>query len=256
MSIPRALRSFTALLGFLSFFPVGRTIFLEDDDFGRLPAFFPAVGLVFGICLFILWHLLVLFLPPQPAATLVVTLLVVINRGFHLDGLADTADALLSHRPRERKLEILKDSRQGTFGVLSIVLCILLKVQLVAIVAPVASWCLILWPIWGRAASAIVAVCSEYVGKSAGFVNLMVEKSSFRELFFAASFTLLLSCFGGGAAIITAAVVIAWSFFLNWLWQESLGGITGDLLGASIELTEIMSLFVFYLAFKALSIYT
>ena len=241
------LKTFWAALGFLSLVPTGRTTLLTPEEFGRFPAFYPPVGFLFGIDLLILWYLGTLVLPPMATAILVVTLLVILNRGFHLDGLADAADALFSHKPTEVKLAIMKDSRQGTFGVLAIVLDIMIKVQFVALAAPLAPWMLLMWPVWGRVAASVVAVRSVYVGDDNGLGRWMVEKSTSKELFYAALFTLVVSLFGGGAAVLTGACAIFFGFFLTWVWRKTLGGVTGDLLGATIELTEIFSLIIFYI---------
>jgi len=247
MNFRECLKTFWACLGFLSIVPTGRSTLLTPEEFGKFPAYYPAVGLLFGLDLFILWHLGSLAFPPQAVAIMVVALLIINNRGFHVDGLADAADALLSHKSREQKLLIMKDSRQGTFGVLAIVLDVLFKVQFVALVAPLASWALILWPVWGRLAASVIAVKGDYVGSETGLGRWMVENSTNKELFWAALFTLAISLFGGGAAVLTALSAIFLGFCLNWVWQKTLGGLTGDLLGATIELTEIFTLGFFYI---------
>ena len=245
--------SFVDALGFLSIVPMVRQTPLEPEEFGRFPAWYPVVGFVFGLDLFITWWLASLMLPPTLSAVLVVTLLVVLNRGFHIDGLADMADGLLSHKSHEQKLLIMKDSRQGTFGVLAIVLDILIKVQFVAVAAPVAPWVLLLWPMWGRVAASVVAVNSQYVGSEGGLGRYMVEYSSCRELFFAALFSLLVSLVFGGAAILTCLAAIFGGFILVKVWQRALGGITGDLLGATIELTEMFILLIFIILYQGVS---
>ena len=241
------IRHFLAAVGFLSIIPTGRTTILTPEELGHFPAFYPAVGLLFGLDMFILWHLCSLVLPPAPTAVLVVVFLVVVNRGFHLDGLADAADALFCHKSRDQKLLIMKDSRQGTFGVLAIVLNILLKVQFVALVAPLAPWVLILWPVWGRLAASVVAVRSLYVGDPSGLGKWMVDNSTNRELLWALGFTILLSAFGGVAAVLVALLAGGLGLVFTWIWEKALGGITGDLLGATIELTEIITIILFFI---------
>jgi adenosylcobinamide-GDP ribazoletransferase len=238
---------FKAALGFLSIIPSGRQKSLEPEEFGRFPAFYPAVGLVFGLLLYLVHFLLSPFLPAGALAVILCAFLIILNRGFHVDGLADAADALFSHKSLEQKLIILKDSRQGTFGVLAIVLDVLLKVQLLESALPLAPWILILWPVWGRAAASVVAVRSDYVRSEGGLGRWMVENSGHKELLLAALFSILLSVFGGWAAIASAHLALFFGFFLTWVWKKSLGGVTGDLLGASIELCEILTIVVFYM---------
>ena len=231
-------------LGFFSLLPVGRGESLTPEQFGRLPAFYPLVGLVFGLGLGLLG--LLLALPPDLTALILVLFLVVMGRGFHLDGLADTADALLSHRSRADKLAILKDSRQGTFGVLAIVLSIVIKIQLLTHLVPASPWILLLWPAWGRLGASAVAVLSRYAGGETGQGRFMVENSGPRELGLAALFTFGPSLVFGPPALLSAAAALLFGLALVPVWHRALGGVTGDLLGASVELTEIFSLFFFY----------
>lgn len=247
MKINNLLRTFCSCLGFLSIIPAGREESLTPEEFGRFPALYPMVGLIFGLGLFILWLLAAPIVPSRAAALAVVAFLVIVNRGFHIDGLADAADALLSHKSREDKLRILKDSRQGTFGVLAIVFDILIKVEFVALVAPQAPWALIMWPVWGRLAASINAVRGDYAGQDNGLGRWMVEKSTPRELFWAALFTLAVSALGGWAGLFAALGALFTGFILIKIWKSALGGVTGDLLGASIELSEIVTIIIFYI---------
>lgn len=244
------LELFKAALGFLSIIPSGRQKSLEPEEFGRFPALYPAVGLVFGLLLFAVNYILAPLIPAGALAVLLCACLIVLNRGFHLDGLADAADALFSHKSQEQKLIILKDSRQGTFGVLAIVLDVLLKIQFLAIILPLAPWLLIVWPVWGRLSASVVAVRSEYVRSEGGLGRWMVEKSGPAELLQATLFTLILSILGGWAALFSALFAFVFGFFLTWVWKKALGGVTGDLLGASIELCEILTLPVFYIVYS------
>lgn len=240
-------RTFWACLGFLSIVPAGREEALTPEEFGRFPAFYPMVGLVFGLDMFILWLLAAPIVPPRAAALAVVAFLVIANRGFHIDGLADAADALLSHKSHEDKLRILKDSRQGTFGVLAIVFDIIIKVEFVALVAPQAPWMLIMWPVWGRLAASINAVRGDYAGQDNGLGRWMVEKSTPKELLWATLFTLAVSALGGWTGLFAALCAVFAGFILVKIWKKTLGGVTGDLLGASIELSEIFTIIIFYI---------
>ena len=240
------MKNLIAALGFLTLLPVGRKAALTPEDFGRLPAFYPLVGLVLGAGLGLLGLLAAKILPPDLTALILTAALAAATRGFHLDGLADAADALFSNQPRERKLTIMKDSRQGTFGVLAIVLAIAFKVGFLTHLAPAFPAVLALWPAWGRLGASAVAVLSVYVGEAGGLGRFMVEKSGLRELGLAALFTLGASLCFGLPAFLSAIASLVFGLALVPLWARTLGGVTGDLLGASVELTEIFGLVFFY----------
>jgi adenosylcobinamide-GDP ribazoletransferase len=240
------LRIFINLLAFLTILPLDRDERFQPEDFGRFSALYPAVGLVLGLFLFLVRYALAApGVPDQTAVILTVTVLVIVTRGFHLDGLADTMDALLSHRSREDKLRIMKDPHQGTFGVLAILLDVLLKISLLATLLPTPSiaWALVLFPVWGRYAATVASARCSYARAEGGLGKYMVDGAGFREFFIASVFTAALSAFAGWAFLLTAIFTLVWGLFLSFVWNRTLGGMTGDLLGATVELTEIASLF-------------
>jgi adenosylcobinamide-GDP ribazoletransferase len=216
---------------------------------GKFPACYPMVGLILGFILFILARLLGWAnIPVGTSAILLVMALAVLTRGFHLDGLADTADALLSHRSLERKLEILKDSHLGTFGVLAILADLWLKASLLSALAAnnlFPAHLLVLFPIWGRLTASVVAVTSKPVGTGRGLGYNMVAYSGRQELFLACLYSIALSGVFGLKAFLCALMAILVGYLLAKLWKATLGGVTGDLLGASVELGELASLFLF-----------
>jgi adenosylcobinamide-GDP ribazoletransferase len=236
----------------MTILPFSRERRLTNADFGRMPAWFPLAGLVLGLILF----LVVLFLdflkaPASVTAVITTLVLVIFTRGFHLDGLADSMDALFSHRSREEKLAIMKDPHQGTFGVLAIVLDVLLKSALLQAIIQEPGWQapVILFPVWGRLASTTVCAFSRYARASGGLAYGTVEFSTFREFLTGFGFTLIASLIFGVPAFITALAAFVISILFVWIWEKALSGVTGDLLGASSETTEILCLMVYALAF-------
>ncbi|HEU0004324.1 MAG TPA: adenosylcobinamide-GDP ribazoletransferase, partial [Ktedonobacteraceae bacterium] len=154
-------REFVAALRFLSVLPVpgSALLFDKDETAPRLIIgceYFPVVGLLLAL---LLWLLVLLFsrLIPQIAlAALLLVALAMLTGGLHLDGLMDTCDGLFGGRTRERKLEIMRDSRVGSFGVLGALCVLLLKFALLAsipvpslptallLILPVARWSMVL----------------------------------------------------------------------------------------------------------------
>ena len=118
-------RSFLAAVSLITCVPLGG--FLPSErDLQRCSNWFPVVGLLAGCVLYYpAFYALMWF--GAVGAVLIVAMLEAVSKGFHLDGLADTADAFLSSRSRERKLEIMRDSHIGTMGVAAIVLVLLGK---------------------------------------------------------------------------------------------------------------------------------
>ena len=124
------LRAGLAAFQFLTRLPIPVQIDYTERVFQRSSVFYPLVGFVIGLLLLLAGEGLTQVLPTMPAAVLLLAIWVVLTGGLHLDGLMDTADGILSHRPREQMLEIMKDSRVGAMGVIVCVLHLLLKFSL------------------------------------------------------------------------------------------------------------------------------
>ena len=121
-----------AALQFLTRFPVAIEVPFEKPVLARSVIYFPLAGGLIGLVLWLASELLMWILPPWPAAVLIVAAWVALTGGLHLDGWMDTADGVLSHRSRERMLDIMKDSRVGAMGVIAAVLLLLLKTSVIA----------------------------------------------------------------------------------------------------------------------------
>ena len=133
-------REFVAALRFLSVLPApGSTLLFESDETEPFLVigceYFPLVGLLLAALLWLLVLILTPLVPQLALAALLVVGLVLLTGGLHLDGLMDTCDGLLGGSTRERKLEIMRDSRVGSFGVLGGACILLLKFALLASVS-------------------------------------------------------------------------------------------------------------------------
>src|SRR6266566_3775505 len=150
-----------AAVRFLSVLPMpGRMQPLEKDETAPHlevgSTYFPLVGLLLACLLWVLVLLLTPLVPQLVLAALLVVALVILTGGLHLDGLMDSCDGLFGGRTRERKLEIMRDSRVGSFGVLGGACVLLLKFALFAslerhallvallVVLPSARWAMLL----------------------------------------------------------------------------------------------------------------
>jgi adenosylcobinamide-GDP ribazoletransferase len=228
-----------AAIRFLTILPVpGRWGTGTDDLAGSVPCF-PLVGLLLGgMAGAVAWGL-PLVAPPPVAALLVVLALAVFSGCLHLDGLSDTADGLLSSRPRDEMLEIMKDSHVGVMGVIALVAVLLLKFAALSSI-PAGDWwpVVFLMPLAGRAAIVVhVALlpCARPDGLAAIFFRRRQGLAAvWAAAILAAVAWVLLE--GRGLAVWCASIGVA--LLLAGYFYRKIGGATGDTLGAVCELVE------------------
>jgi adenosylcobinamide-GDP ribazoletransferase len=233
---------------FLTCLPVRLKSAPRPVDWGRSALAYPLVGLLIGLLLAGLQHLLG-HADPLLQAALLTAAWALITGGLHLDGLADSADAWVGgHGDSERTLEIMKDPRCGPAGVSTLALTLLLKFAALAVLVKAGAWpVLLLAPVLGRSALVVLLLTTPYV--RAGGMGSAISAHLPRV---AAVLALLLVAVGallagqaGAQALVTA--LAAWSI-LRWMMKRRLGGMTGDTLGAAVELTEVAVLVALALA--------
>jgi len=211
---------------------------------GRLPAramaAYPLVGLALGAALTLARVLFQTILPPLVSAALIVVMWAVLTGGLHLDGWADCCDALLATVTRERRLEILRDPRLGSFGVIGLTLLLMVKFATVASL-PHLSATLILAPVLGR--WAIVNLAATFpLARPDGMAARFRAGLGRRELTWAALTAALVCGAVGWVGLIAFAGAAVGTFtFGRWV-APRLGGVTGDVYGATCELVEVVVL--------------
>ncbi len=229
---------------FLTILPVIDRRRASDDTVAASFAWFPIVGFVLGAALsaedWILAHVFAQVI----RSVLIIVSLTVVTGAVHLDGLADTADALGAGRDRERALDILRDSRVGTFGASAIFFDLTLKILALSTLAGHRRYAaLLLAPMLARWAMVLVASGMPYLRSSGSGSTLLGNKGKSLGLraVLVAIFTLVAMLMLGAlravalAGAVAIAIVLATRLFY-WRW---LGGVTGDLIGACGELVEI-----------------
>ena len=172
--------------------------------------------------------------------------LALLTGGFHLDGLADTCDGIFSARRRERMLEIMRDSRLGTHGGLALIFVLLAKVLVVSelalrgtpMLAALAAAC-----VAGRGTAVLLMYRHRYA-REEGLGNVFIGKVTGRQTCVTLGLAAILAAvllpgMRGVAALVVTMVAI---FILGQLLKRTLGGQTGDTLGAAIELGELIFL--------------
>lgn len=238
-------RSFLAALTLLTVFPV--PFFSPDeDDISRTKAFFPLVGLLAGGLCFWLCFGLVFVMPPALLSMAAVIMLAAVSKGFHLDGLADCADGFLSSRPRERMLEIMRDSHIGVMGVLAVFTVLGMKfASFVSLAAENLPGVVLLCAVAGRCGMVIYIQLSNYA-REEGLGKLMFKRKSWG----CAAWNLVMMCVTGWflfgiygliAALTAALFAAAWALYT----RVKIGGATGDCIGACEEIIECLVAMIF-----------
>jgi len=227
-----------ALRDALSFLSIIR---FQSDDFDAVRAMnaFAYVGFLLG-GVFVLVSLLLgdSFLTPL----LILMLWVVLTGALHMDGLMDTADALFSHRDRERKLEIMKDSRSGAMAVVAAILLLLIKYQSIAHVENLYIFLVV--PAVSRLGMVWSMKTMPYV-RSEGTGKMFFGEGAEGWLYQLVPIVVVAMFLGFRPALMLAVVFGVSVVVLQWWYKQQIGGVTGDLLGAQCELTETLMLAVY-----------
>lgn len=238
------LRIAASFLTIVPILPRGR---IDDESVAASFGWFPLVGFAIAVALSIEDFILARFFDLTVRSILIVLSLTIVTGVLHLDGLADTADALGAGRDRSRALEILRDSQIGSFGAAAIFFALALKVVALATLYGARRYTAIFAAV-GLARWAMVAVTDRipYLRAEGAGSALLGGESERRNLAIASltvvaamlpliSWTVL-------SAIVTAIVIVLAmrAFYRRWL-----GGVTGDLIGACGEIVEVAVLIIF-----------
>lgn len=228
-------RRLLAAVAFLTRVPI-RTAFTARDV-GRAAVFFPLVGVGIGLVQLGVWKLSSSYLTSLLSAILVVAASAWLTRALHLDGLADFFDGFGGGRTKDDVLRIMKDSRVGSFGAIALVLVLSAKVA--AVDALVSTDALVLAPALARWTPVALSYALPYarpgIVAPAGRVGKL-ELAGASVL--AAGFVAL----WGGIWLAGAVVVV--SAAVGLASKRKIDGVTGDVLGANIELAEAAALIV------------
>ncbi|MCI5725685.1 MAG: adenosylcobinamide-GDP ribazoletransferase [Fusobacterium gastrosuis] len=260
------MKGFILLLSFMTRLYVPKVEY-DEERLGKAMKYFPAAGLIISILLYIT---IIIFLRITYSINLAIVFVmlmeVVLTGGIHLDGLADTFDGIFSYRSKQKMLEIMKDSRIGTNGVLSLILYFISKFFLLQTIATnigveMLLFAIFSYPIVARLCSVVSCASAPYartsgMGKAfvdntnkisviisfiltAVLLNLPIIIMSFRNMdilnsVFLAIFIIIL---------ILAFMSIVANLFSK-LMMRKIGGITGDTLGALLELSQILYLLI------------
>jgi len=235
------LRGLRAAATFLTRVPAGGDVHWPDDLARSLPWFAVVGGLVGAAVGGVRWGL-GLFLPAGAAAALAVGVGLAVTGALHEDGLADTFDGMGAGRDRDRALQIMADSRLGTFGAAALVIGLVTKVALLASLEgrEALAACVSAGGLGRMAAVAWMTRPARAYGLGAELQSHVTRGSVTGAMVVGVAVGLA----AGRAGAVATPIAVATSGLIAWWAMRRLGGITGDVLGAIVVVSEVTVLAV------------
>jgi adenosylcobinamide-GDP ribazoletransferase len=235
---------FLLTVQFLTRLPVRDPTLWSNARMAAIPRYFPAVGALVGALMAAVWALAALVLPPVPAALATVAFGLLLTGAFHEDGFADACDGLGGGATRERALEIMRDSRLGTYGVAGLGLMLAGKVAVLAAL-PIALVPVAL--VAGQAlsrASAVAAIATGRYARDHGTAKPVqegVDRTSARVVLLSALVVAGLAVLALPPAALAGGLagLVLGHLAMRAAYERKLGGYTGDCLGAVQQCSEI-----------------
>lgn len=223
----------------------------DEREFGKSVSYFPLIGAVIGAVLLAIYTVMAPLKVPLLTAFLLVAGEFVVTGAMHADGLMDTCDGLFSGRSRERTLEIMKDSRIGSFGLLAFVFLFLMKTFSLASMddGHMMAMILLAMPMMGRL-NMVISICEYPYARPFGIGKMFNAYRSRHAVGIAFVTTLIPALYFGMTWLLLMGVSLLTGLLLNRWVMGKIGGGTGDTYGCVDEVTELTAAFVLVLLVK------
>ncbi len=237
---------FLLMLQLLTRVPINKALPCENDNFKNGANFFGLIGLLIGLCQYILFTVLSKIIPVNFTVIAIIIFDILITGALHIDGFGDTCDGFFAFKGKDRIIEIMKDSRIGTFGCIGIVMNLLIKYEgYLLLVTYSNSLTILVIPMISRFSMILLS----YVGSAAkekGSGNLFINTVTLKEVIMNTIFVLVIGLWMNfilKTVILLLSAIIITNLF-NLLCKSKINGITGDSLGANNELVVLISLII------------
>lgn len=247
------INNFLLYFQFLTRVPIKKNLNCSEKNFRDGIYFFPIVGLSMGLLQWVIFKGASYFFNANIAAIFVMIAPIIMTGGLHVDGLGDVFDGFFCFKGDSQKLlEVMKDSRIGTYACIAIVIDLLLKFTLIsAIINSGYTNILILSPVIARIS--VVYICT--IGKRAKKVssaNVYIKNTNFKGVLIAFILCGIISyfCVGIVKSIILIASALILSTIFNLFCNRRIGGLNGDTLGCNFEIVDIFVMLVYVGMFK------
>ena len=242
------MRNLRTAFGLLTTLPFGMPEKWLPGDSGRAGIWYPVVGIVIGGLTWLCWRALNFYFPSLIVGVLTLLVWVVLTGGLHLDGLADCCDGLLASTTSDRRLEIMKDPHLGTFGCVGLLLVLMLKAAALSSLATSSGLGIILAATISRwfILPAGLLPLARPGGMGADFASGLTRSAIFITAILPLGLAFLLGTQGFLAvlaALLAAAAVLGLAY-------AGIKGVTGDVFGMLVEVTETTVLLSFTIGAK------
>ncbi|WP_040214306.1 adenosylcobinamide-GDP ribazoletransferase [Clostridium polynesiense] len=243
----RYFESFLLMVQMITRIPVKRSLPCQKEDFRRGAGFFALIGLIVGGIQYLLYLIFRKLFPAYVISILIILAEIFITGGFHIDGFGDTCDGYFAAKGKDKIIEIMKDSRIGTFACIGIVINILIKFESYKFIAAsnTLSLMIIVIPMLSRASMLLISLIGR-PAKTGGLGNLFINNVSLLQVIinFLLPFAAVALIADPIKAVVLTAGVITVTLSFNALCNSKINGITGDSLGAVNELSVLTALII------------
>lgn len=237
------LKEIGSVFSFLTIFPSSNATL---ENIAKFMFVFPIVGIVIGLIVGSIGFGLSFFLDPLLVSLLVVASIVIVTGIHHADGLADFADGLMVKASKEKKLQAMKDLSTGSAGIVGIVLYLIGLIITISLTSGFDLFrAILISEILAKFSMVLIASIgnSASPGSNSPFVEIMKDKKKLAAAFFI--MIIPVAVIGETTGLVMLAVTVTLTLFILAISTRSFGGITGDVLGATNELTRLAALMVF-----------
>jgi len=242
--ITKYLKGFLIQIQFLTRIPLFIKINFDEECFAGGIIFAPIIGFLIGALLIPVYLITNIFNNMLITSVVIVFVELIITGGLHIDGLADTCDGFFSGRPKEKILEIMKDSRIGTNGAIGIIMVIIFKIIfLYSIDKNYFIQTLLIFPMLGRLNIIWSAGLSKYARESKGMGSKITELTGLKQIIISSIICLLPGLIISQIKfVLIFLITISFAVLFTLYSKKKIGGVTGDIFGAVIEITEVIVL--------------
>lgn len=239
----KMIKGFILSIQFLTRLPVNINIDFNYKNLRRSTFFYPFVGILLGSLSYLSYYIFS-FINRDLASLMAVISMVVLTGGLHLDGLSDTADGFFSNKDKTQILEIMKDSRVGAFGVISLILIIMSKYIIISNIHNDLILALMFSMGNGRLV-ALVQIAFKNNARPGGLGDMICKSQPKYYIVFGIIFYILLISLINIKFLIPLFISILVGEMISFYTYKKIDGFTGDVYGASIEIVEAISLLCF-----------